>query len=189
MTQPKVNSASQRELLKAEDQIKDFEAQVKAITPDVVGQLPVQETEQQTKLSTKQIDKEDGYFLKPSKSVSCKEPFNERHREDYDFFKERVRFIAENNEVIGSTIEIWTKPFSGIAAEYWEVPVNKVVIGPRYLAEQIARKSYTRLMMDEHKVSGYEGSATMLGQFVGTHKIQRIVARPAAGFNKRASSF
>jgi len=59
-----------------------------------------------------------------------------------NFQKEYVQFIAENKEIIGETIEIWTRPFGGMPAEFWKVPVNKPVWGPRYLAEQIKRCYY-----------------------------------------------
>ncbi len=189
MTQQKVNSASQRELDKAHENIQEFEAQVKAITPDPVGNLPVKETEPQTKLSTKEIDKTDGYYLKPIRTMSCKEKFNETYRSDYEYAKEYVRFIAEHKEIIGDSIDLWTKPFAGIPAEEWMVPTNRVVLGPRYLAEQIARKSYTRLRMEDTKNAGSDGMGTYYGQIVADHKIQRLDAKPAAGFNKRASNF
>ena len=43
---------------------------------------------------------------------------------------------------LSEKIEIWTRPYGGIPAEYWEVPSNKPVWGPRYLAEQIKRARY-----------------------------------------------
>ena len=189
MTSPKVNSEGQKQLAKAQEQLENFEAQVKAITPDPLGKLPVQETEPQTKLSTREIDKTDGYYLKPIRTISCKEKFNEAYRSDYEYAKEYVRFIAEHKEIIGDSIDIWTKPFAGISAEEWMVPTNRVVIGPRYLAEQIARKSYTRLRMEDTKTAGSDGMGTYYGQIVADAKIQRLDAKPAAGFHKRASNF
>jgi hypothetical protein len=189
MATPKVNSEGQKELDKAQQKFDDFEAEVKAKTPDALGNLPVMEVDQQTKLSTREINKTDGIYLKPKRTISCKEKFNEAHRKDYEFSNERVRFIAENYEIVGDSIHIWTRSFPGLPAEEWEVPANRVVIGPRYLAEQIARKSYTRLKMDDSKRTGEGDGTTFYGQIVAEQKVQRLGARPAAGFNQRKTEF
>jgi hypothetical protein len=189
MVTPKVNSEGAKELQKAQEKFDQFDAEIKSKTADPLGKLPVAEQEQQTKLSTKEIDKTDGLYLKPIRTISCKEQFNEAHRQDYEFGKERVRFIAEHYEIIGDTISVWTRGFPGVAAEQWEVPTNKVVIGPRYLAEQIARKSYTRLKMDQERPTTYSAEGTYTGQMIAESKIQRLSARPAAGFNQRKTDF
>ena len=176
-----------KSLEKAKQQIEDFEAQVKAITPDPQGKLPVLQEEQQTKLAQRQIDQIDGILLKPSRSISSKEKFNENFREDYEFARQNVRFIAENKEIIGEAIELWTKSFPGTTCEFWTVPVNKVVIGPRYLAEQIAKKAYTKYVMEENVRTGSDYAGEYTGAMVATHRIQRLEARPAAGFNKQSS--
>jgi hypothetical protein len=189
MVTPKVNNEGAKELDRLQEKFDDFNAEVKAKTPDPLGNLPVKEVEQQTQLSTREINKKDGVYLKPKRTISCKEQFNEKHRTDYEFAKERVRFIAENYEIIGDSIHMWTRPFPGMVAEEWEVPANKVVIAPRYVAEQIAKKSYTRLRMDEARPTEYGAGTTFIGQMVAEHKIQRLDARPAAGFNQRKSAF
>lgn len=173
---------------KAADQYDDFEREVKSLTIDQTAKAPLTETEQQTKMSTREIDKTDGLYLKPERTISCKESFNEKWRDDYNYAKEYVRFIAEHKEIIGESIEKWTRPFPGMAAEFWRVPVNKVVIGPRYLAEEISKCAYTRLTMEDRQTGG-DGMGQYYGQLVASHRIQRLDARPAAGFNKRTSSF
>ncbi len=83
---------------------------------------------------------------------------------------------------------MWTKPFAGLSAEFWKVPTNKKVWGPRYLAEQISRKNYTRLTMEDRPVSS-EGGVTYTGQMVATNKISRLDARSARGSVAMASDF
>jgi hypothetical protein len=177
-----------KDLEVAAQEVDKFTEQCKTLSADQTQNLPVKETENQTKLSTKEIDKTDGVYLKPERTISSREPFNEKWRDDYNYRKEYVRFIAEHKEIIGEAIEKWTKPFPGMDAEFWRVPVNKVVIGPRYLAEEISKCAYTRLTMEDQKV-GADGMGQYFGQLVASNRIQRLDARPAAGFNKRTSAF
>lgn len=176
-----------KELEKAQENLDNFTEQAKAAGADLSQNFPVNEVEQQTQLSTKEINKDDGLVLKPTRTLGSREPFNEVYRKQFEYGSERVRFIAENYEIIGDTIELWTKKFPGQPAEFWTVPVNKVVIGPRYLAEQIATKSYIRLKTED-AVTSSTGNATFTGQVVASHKVQRLDARPAEGFN-RSSKF
>jgi hypothetical protein len=179
-----------KDLQKASEKCDAFENQVKGLTKDETAKAPILEAEQQTKISQKEIDRTDGVYLKPERSISCspKDTFNEKWRDDYNYRKEYVRFIAENKEVIGDSIEKWTRPFPGMPAEFWRVPTNKVVIGPRYLAEEISKCAYTRLVMED-RPTGSSSEGTYYGQLVASNRIQRLDAKPAAGFNKRASAF
>jgi hypothetical protein len=188
-SKPKASSSfAQKELDKAEQQFDKFEKEVKDLTLDRLNAAPKLETEQQTKISNRQAQEADGIWLKPTKSfgpgVDPKtgqvEKFNERFRKDYEFSKEYVRFIAENKEIIGETIPIWTKPFPGVNLEEWSVPVNTVVWGPRHLAEQIKKASYHRLRMDEQKVTGYSQMGAMTGQLVVDNVVQRLDAIPVS---------
>lgn len=146
---PMVNSAGERELIKMEEKFEEFKQEVKELSSTNLA-LPKLETENQTKLSARDLDKSKEIYLKPSKSIGPGkgEKFNEAFREEYTFRKEYVNFIAENS-ILGETIEIWTKPFPGMNCDYWEVPVNKPVWGPRFLAEQIASRSYVVYEMNE----------------------------------------
>jgi len=174
---PKVNSAAEKELDKVQSQFDAFDQSVKDLTLDRMNAAPKAEQETQTKLSSKEIDKAKEVWLKPKRSTSCKEPFNEKYRSDYEFAREYVQFIAENKEIIGETIDIWTKPFAGIPAEEWDVPVNKPVWGPRYLAEQVKRCSYHRLTMVD-KTTGSDGMGAYYGTMVADNVIQRLDAIP-----------
>ena len=167
------------ELNKLEDQFKKFDDNVKELTLDRMTQAPKQDTEPQTKLAQSEIEKARHIHLKPSRSISSSQTFNEAYRESYNYDKEYVHFIAENNECKGDMIEIWTRPYGGMPAEFWQVPVNKPIWGPRYLAEQIKRKSYHRLMMDNKSIS-QEGGMTYYGTMAVDTTIQRLDARPVS---------
>jgi hypothetical protein len=180
MSKPKVNSSGERELDKVAAQFEDFDKTVKDLTLDRMNNSPKQEVEPQTKLSQKEIDKSKDIYLKPERTISCKEKFNENYREEYNFAKEYVQFIAENKEIIGETIELWTKPFAGIPAEFWKVPCNKPLWGPRYLAEQIKRACYHRLSMQQ-TTTGVDGMGSYYGSMVVDSTIQRLDALPVGG--------
>jgi hypothetical protein len=180
-----INSASEKELDKVEEQFKQFESEVKDMTMDRLNATPKEETEQQTKLSQKEISAKKDNYLKPIKVISCREKFDEKWRADYEFQKEYVQFIAENKELIGESIDIWTRPFPGMPAEEWLVPVNTPVWGPRYLAEQIKRKFYHRLIMKETPTES-TGAGIMYGKMAADTTIQRLDAVPVS---KRKSVF
>jgi hypothetical protein len=168
-----------KELEKAEENFEKFDQEVKSMTMDRLNMAPKQEIEPQTKLSTKEIEKSKEIYLKPDRTVTSKEKFNEEYRNDYNFQKEYVHFIAENKELIGETLELWTKPFAGMSAEFWKVPANKPVWGPRYLAEQIKRKFYHRLIM-QPTMTQSEGFGQFYGSLAADTTIQRLDAIPVS---------
>jgi len=174
---PRVNSAGERELEKAEKQFQEFDDQVKTLTLDRMNEAPKREVEPQTKLSQKEIDRSKDIYLKPLRTISSKEKFNEEYRDAYNFDKEFVHFIAENKEIIGEEIHLWTKPYAGVPAEEWKVPVNKPVWGPRYLAEQIKRKRYHRMKTEDRQTTA-EGGMTFYGHTVVDTTVQRLDAYP-----------
>jgi hypothetical protein len=196
MARPRLNSSANAELDKAQEQFDAFEKNVKKIEVAAVSDAPAEEKEEQTKLSKKEIRNAKDIYLKPKRTIFPSpdkksgeaEKFNEKFREDYEFQKQCVRFIAENHEIIGETIsDIWTRPFGGLPAESWDVPVNVPVWGPRYLAEQIKRKCYTRFIMED-KPTTTEGGMTYYGAMKVEMKKQRLNAVPAhEGF--KASNF
>ena len=181
MDKPKAkNSSSERELDRAQAQFEAFDSQVKEMTMDRMNQAPRPEVEQQTKLSSRQIENSKDIYLKPERSIGGREKFNEDYREQYNFQKELVHFTAENREIIGEAIELWTKPFAGMPAEFWKVPVNKPVWGPRYLAEQIKRKFYHRLVMQESRIIGSDGMGQYYGSLAADTTVQRLDAHPVS---------
>lgn len=178
---PEVSSSAQKDLDKAEKQFEKFDKDVKSMTLDRMNAAPKEEAEPQTKLSQREIANSKDVYLKPKRTVSSKEKFNEAHREDYNFMKEVVYFTAENNEMIGCSIEsLWTKPFPGMPAEEWDIPVNRPVWGPRYLAERIKGCTYHRLTMEDNKVIGSDHMGSYTGTMVVDSTIQRLNAHPAS---------
>ena len=174
------NSLAATEMDKAEKQFDQFTEQVQSMTLDRMNEAPKLETEPQTKLSQNEIARSKDIYLKPFKTIGTREKFNENFRASWEFDKEYVHFTAENKEIIGETIEMWTKPYAGIPAEFWKVPVNKPIWGPRYLAEQIKRCSYHRLKMDESQTVGSDGRGVYYGQMAVDNTIQRMDAMPVS---------
>jgi len=139
-----------------------------------------EDVEPQTKLSQIDIAKSTDIYLKPYSSISAHDKFNEKFRDSYNFDKEYVQFVAENKEIIGEMIEIWTRPYGGMPAEFWKVPVNKPVWGPRYLAEQIKRCSYHRLVMQQNVVTGSNQFGYDQGRMIADTVVQRLDAMPVS---------
>lgn len=180
------NSLGDKELEKAEKKFDEFKDQLDSLTFDKLNAAPKKEEESQTKLSQKEISNSKDIYLKPKRSISSKEKFNESFRDDYNYQKEYVCFIAENKEVIGESINLWTKKFPGQPAEEWEVPVNKPLWGPRYLAERIKECTYHRLSMQDSTIIGSDHMGTYTGSMVVDSSINRLNAYPA---NPRKSVF
>lgn len=179
-------SVAEQELEKLENQFDAHAREVEQLTLDRMNMAPKLELEEQTKLSQNQISESKDIYLKPHRSIGSQEKFNEDYRSQYNFDKEFVYFIAENNEIIGEDIDIWTKPYAGMPAEWWKVPVNKPVWAPRYVAEQIKRCSYHRLKMDQKVITGGDGAGQYTGGVTVDSIVNRLDARPAS---KRKSIF
>lgn len=178
---PKVSSSlAEKELDKAEAQFKEFDENVRSLTLDRMNMAPKQDVEPQTKIAQADLAAKKDIYLKPERSISSREKFNEDYRNEYNFAKEYVQFVAENKEIIGEAIEIWTKPFAGLPAEFWKVPTNKPVWGPRYLAEQIKRACYHRLRMD-NTIVGSDGYGQWHGAMAVDSTVQRLDAIPVSG--------
>lgn len=186
----KLNHEGHKELEKAEEQFEKFENQVNEMTYDRMKLVPKPETEPQdaTKRAINEMDKYQDIYLKPISSVASKEPFNEKFRCMWEYDKQYVRVIFENIEIRGDTIEIWTKPYPGLPAQFWQVPVNKAVYAPRHLAEQVKRKFYHRLTMQEQahdqNFTGSHAVGSFYGKIVVDNVIPRLDARKAESDRK-----
>lgn len=174
MAKPHVNSEGNKELDKVEKQFDEFKEQIDTLTMDRLNAAPKEDVEPQTKIATKDMDKNKETYLKPFKTCSCTEKFNEKFRKDYEDDKEYVRVIAENKELIGETIDIWSKPYAGVPAAWWKVPVNKPVWMPKYVAAQIKRKGYHRFVQEEKQIVGHDGMGTYTGTMIVDTTIQRL---------------
>lgn len=168
-----VNSEGEKELEKVGKQFEAYSENIENMTLDRMNMAPRLETEPSVNLSQKDIEKSKEIYLKPIKTVSCRDKFNENYRKQYEHDKELVHFQADNKEIIGESIEIWTRPYGGMPAEFWRVPVNKPVWGPRYLAEQIKRCTYHRLISEQSTISSSDG----MGQYTGTIISDKIIPR------------
>jgi len=176
---PKASSSfAERELEKVEKQFDEFDKQVKEVSADRALNAPEQTSSVQTQMSQNQIAASKDRYLTPKKKISSPEKFNEKFREAWNFSKEFVHFIAENKECIGESIDLWTKPFAGVPAEEWLVPCNTPVWGPRYLAEQIKRKYYNRLVMNETREASIDGTGTYYGTLVKDTTVNRLDCHP-----------
>jgi hypothetical protein len=168
-----------KELEKVEQQISKVEEGIKSITIDSVQSAPKENIEpinDRMKISQKEMKKTEAFALHAIKTIGCRDKFNEKFRAEYEFKKQRVKFTAEHRE-IGETIEFWTRPYGGMDAEFWQVPVNKLVEGPRYVAEQIKGCVYSQFIMDQSKVTS-GGDYQFTGQMVVEKRIQRLDATP-----------
>jgi hypothetical protein len=172
-------SLAEKELDKAENQFKAFDQQCKDMTLDRMSAAPLRETEPQTKLSQSEIDKSKEIYLKPKRQIGSREKFNEDYRKEYEHAIEYVRFIAENKEIIGETITLWTKPFAGMPAQEWDVPPGKPVWGPRHLAERISSCKYHRLIMN-NTTQGADGIGQYYGSMAVDTTLQRLDAVPVS---------
>ena len=172
----KMKSTSEKEIDKIVKQCDQFDKDVKSLTMDRMNETPREATE--ISMSQKDIQKSKDIYLKPERSIGTSQKFNEKFREDYEFAKQYVHFIAEHKEIPGDTIEIWTRPFGGMPAEFWKVPTGKPLWGPRYLADQIKRKFYHRLKTDNGMVTASDGSGSYYGSLVVDTTVNRLDANP-----------
>jgi hypothetical protein len=172
------SSFADQELSKVEKQLESFENEIKGATLDRMNQAPKLEVEPQTKIAQSDLAKMKDIYLKPSKVIMAREKFNEEFREQYNFEKEYVHFIAENKEIPGETMEFWTKRFPGQPAEFWQIPANKPVWAPRYVAEQITKCKYHRLYMQDKPTHGDEKGNTYYGTMTIDKAINRLDAYP-----------
>lgn len=177
LSKPKVSASAQRHLDKAEAQFDKYHEELKSLSQNDIKSAPVREEEMQTKLSQREIQKNNDLWLKPERTIPDRQTFNEKFRKDWEFAKEYVNFIAEHKEIVGEKIEIWTHPFGGVGASFWRVPVNKPIWGPRYLAEQIKSRTYVRYKTED-RVTQPGQDFTMYGTMVAESQIQRLDAYP-----------
>ncbi len=175
-----MDKTAQLEMDKLENQFNKFQENITDLTLDRMNEAPKLELEPQTKMSQKEIEKSKDIYLKPNKSIAGSGKFNEKFRDSYNFDKTYVHFTAENKEIIGDNIECWTRPYPGMPAEFWKVPVNVPIWGPRYLAEQLRRKSYHRLVMKENVSAGSDGLGQWFGSMAVDTTVPRLTAEPVS---------
>lgn len=172
------SSLAEQELDKCAEQFEEFDTQIKEMTMERMNKAPLREMEPQTQLSSRDLNKSKDIYLKPNRTISCREKFNERFRDEYNYAKEYVHFIAENKEIKGESVTLWIKKFPGMPAEEWIVPVNKPIWGPRYLAEQIRECKYHTFIMDAEKPRCQNQFGMETGVPVVEETVPRLTAEP-----------
>jgi len=183
MNKPRVNSDGQKELDKAQEKIDSFQEQAREFNP-FTGLTDIEESEPQTKMSTREARNADAIYIKPIRSIQrpnfksdrcdSRVYWDEKYREDRDRDWEYVRCIVENNEIIGEEVEVWTAKWACDPAHFWKVPVNKPVMIPRMLAEQLSKCHYHRLKMEDNS----EKMNYVNSKLVADHVVRRIDCRP-----------
>lgn len=186
---PHVNCDGDKELRKVDEQISTLNDEIKSPDLSARAVLPEVQAEPQTRMSSREIKNSDAIYLKPLRSISSKEKFNEKYRDAHTRGWEYVQCIVENKEIIGESVETWTKKFAGDPAHFWKVPTNKPVFIPRLLAEQLASCKYSRLKMqaDERQITTSDGVGTYIGALQYEETVKRIECTPVGfGFGKSA---
>ena len=185
---PKLKSGdAQREIDRVEANIEATRDSISALSLDELNKAPKHEVEQQTRMSTRELQNAKQTYLKPLKTIYAVDPktgkrpqLNPKFEAARNFDSQQVCFTAENNMMIGQKIEIWTLPYGGMPAEYWEVPCNTPVWGPRYLAEQIKRKCYHIIEMNQQTMTGADGFGSYTGAVEVKKTVQRLDAHPVS---------
>lgn len=175
----KQQTSTQKEIAKLGDEFDKFDEQVKSLTMDRMKAAPLEETEPQTKISQRELERKKDIYLKPYRTINSREKFNDKYKAQYEFDKEYVYFTAENKEIIGEDIDLWTKPYAGLPAEWWKVPVNKPIWGPRYLAERIKGCKYHRMSMQANVINSEDSMGQYFGTMAVDSTVQRLDAQPA----------
>jgi hypothetical protein len=181
MVRPKLDAEGQKELDKVEDQINSMEVK----TPDYDQRLsaPKHESEPQTKIAQADLAKEPQLYLKPRRTIGPgvnpktgeREKFNEKFRDAYNFAKEYVEFIAENEEIKGETINLWIKKFPGTNTEEWMIPTNKPIWAPRYIKQRLEECGYTVFVSTQSKMS--QDGISYSGYLEVQERKNRLLAR------------
>lgn len=187
--QPRIDSEGHKELNKVQEQISTLTEPIANSDISARAALPEVECEPQTKLSSREAKSADAPYIKPLRSISSKEKFNDKYKDAHRNGWEYVKCIVENKEIIGEAVEVWTKKFPGDPAHFWRVPVNKPIFIPRLLAEQLASCKYSRLKMkeDERQVTGSDHAGTYVGALQFEETVKRIDCTPVGfGFGKSA---
>jgi hypothetical protein len=179
--QPKVNSEAQKQLDQVAQKLDAFQEQAREFNP-FSGLTNVEAGDPQTKISTREANAQDAIYVKPVRSIKrpqggkdkatvhWDEKWRAQHDEDWKY----VKCIVENNELIGEAVECWTAKWGCDPAHFWKIPVNKPVMIPKLLAEQLSKCQYHRLKMSDNA----EKVNYINSQMVADHVVRRIDARP-----------
>jgi len=182
MEKPKLSSGQARkEVDRLETEFQEKAKQMSSMTQDEIATAPVKETESKVEMSKKEIIQFDAPMIKPSHKIhGIGKPKAEQEglrKKAWEY----VKVVAENLEVHGETIEFWHKPpYSGEPCCFWQVPVNKPVYVPRFVADHLSTRCYHRLVMQEKTTNLGHGEIT--STLVATETRRRLDCR-TVGFS------
>lgn len=188
MARPRLDSEGQVELDKLDDQIESTMKENKEIMENV-SKIKTEERAPQREMSQWEKENAKEIHLKPTRSIADRVKFDEKWRKDFNFDMEEVCFMAENHEVIGEDITLWTKKYPGQPAQEWCIPVNKPVWGPRLLAEQLLNCKYSVFVQKDTAQLGNDYAGSYHGTIAVEKRVERLTARPVTQQKSLFSGF
>ena len=168
------------ELEKIESQFVEKENEMANLNMQERQNIPLQETDTQTKLSKKELNEMGYVMIKPARRMGSTQKPNPRWQKEREHAWKLVKAILENKESPGEAIEMWTHPFKGDPYDFWKLPTNTPVLIPRHLANDVAACNYVQYKMEanEKQVVNEDGAATYIGKMVAKTKKARLTASP-----------
>jgi hypothetical protein len=184
MKKPKLASGfAQKEVDRLETEFDAKAVQMASLTQDAMNEAPVNELEPQTKMTKAKILEADAPKIVPSMTRTA----NGKKKPEQDAIRKRgweyIRVIAENVELPGEKIEFWHKPmWAGEDCHFWQIPVNRPIYVPRFVAEHIRSRKYHRLTMQNEMTVETNQFGEMKGKLIATEVRQRLDCR-VVGFD------
>lgn len=164
---------------KEEEQFNEFHQTIKEFDP-LNMQAPQEEVEQQTKLSKRETKRSDAPTLSPIRTIArrnddkAKTYWDEKHAKAREFDRQYVKIIAENREIVNEMIELWTGKYGCDPLEFWNIPVNKPVYVPRYVADNINKAKYHVMVMEDKYTGGSKDTVQFVGAMVASKTRNRL---------------
>lgn len=178
MNKPKLNAGfAQKEVDRLDSEFDAKQEQMSSLTQDEMNKAPKKEQEPQAVLSKREEKSYDAPVIKPSQTV----PGIGKRKPEQDSLRrqawELVKVVVENRESIGESIELWHKaPFGGEPCTFWQLPTNKPIYIPRFLADRIKKCNYHVLTTVEQSIGRNEWGE-MIGKMVATETRNRLDCR------------
>lgn len=150
MNKPRLQSSeANREVERIDNQIKGIQEGIQKVASQDRASIPVAETEEQTKLSKKELTNYDAPVIKYVKAFADKAKLPEKWRAERDHDWELIKVVCENCEIVGEMIEVTTHKWPGDPWAFWQIPVNTPVYIPRHVAKQIHDCHYIRYVQTD----------------------------------------
>lgn len=166
MEKPKMDKVTEKGL----DELEQTQESMKKLTVDEINKAPVKEQEPYYRFCNAE-KKSDAIRIKPTKTFSPRSKPDSREQAAREKAWESVEGYAENREVIGEPICFWLDKYKGDPTCYWEIPCGIKVSLPRFVAQHLASRTYTRFKMND-MMNVEEG--TRAPRMVVEEKINRL---------------